>query len=197
MTETTYERQFIDGLADTVTNHALEKVLFDNFQLVGVPSYTKEELDYADALAKTYAGSDKVPGFGAENSILLAQQVRQMQADSGHAMNDFLLPLYQGDVFRPGSTDVGDVSWQCPTAQIHVAAWPNGSPGHSWQNVSCGRTEIGRKAVSCAGKVLALTAIDLLTRPELLEQAKEEFQIRAAEGYTCPIPADAVPVIPD
>lgn len=197
MTETTYERQFIDGLADTVTNHALEKVLFDNFQLVGVPSYTKEELDYADALAKTYAGSDKVPGFGAENSILLAQQVRQMQADSGHAMNDFLLPLYQGDVFRPGSTDVGDVSWQCPTAQIHVAAWPNGSPGHSWQNVSCGRTEIGRKAVSCAGKVLALTAIDLLTRPELLEQAKEEFQIRAAEGYTCPIPADAVPVVPD
>ena len=36
-----------------------------------------------------------------------------------------------------GSTDVGDVSWQTPTGQIHVAAWPNGSPGHSWQNVSC------------------------------------------------------------
>ena len=64
-------------------------------------------------------------------------------------MNSFLLPLYQGDVFRPGSTDVGDVSWQCPTAQIEVAAWPNGCPGHSWQNVSCDRTSIGHKG-TCA-----------------------------------------------
>ena len=69
-------------------------------------------------------------------------------------MNRFLLPLYQGDAFQPGSTDVGDVSWQCPTAQIHVAAWPNGCPGHSWQNVSCDRTSIGHKAAVHAGKVL-------------------------------------------
>ena len=51
-------------------------------------------------------------------------------------------PLYQGDAFKAGSTDVGDVSWLTPTAQIHVAAWPNGCPGHSWQNVSCDGSEI-------------------------------------------------------
>lgn len=112
-------------------------------------------------------------------------------------MNDFLLPLYQGEVFRPGSTDVGDVSWLTPAAQIQVAAWPNGCPGHSWQNVSCDRTEIGHKAAVHAGKVLCAAAVDLFTQPQLLQEAREEFLRRTESGYVCPIPADAVPTIPD
>lgn len=197
MTETSVEKQFIDGLADTVSNHVLETRLHQNFTELGVPGHTAEELAFADALAKTYPGSDKVPGIGAEFDAGHADQARALREKAGHAMNDFLLPLYQGDAFRPGSTDVGDVSWQCPTAQIHVAAWPNGCPGHSWQNVSCGRTDIGRKAAVHAGKVLAATAIDLFTDPALLEAARAEFQKRTAAGYTCPTPADAVPVVPD
>ncbi|MDO4314632.1 MAG: amidohydrolase [Oscillospiraceae bacterium] len=197
MTETTFEKQFIDGLADTVTNHVLEAQLHKNFTELGVPVHTAEELAFADALAKTYPGSGSVPGIGSAFDAVYAEEVKALRDQAGHAMNDFLLPLYQGDAFRPGSTDVGDVSWQCPTAQIHVAAWPNGSPGHSWQNVSCGRTEIGHKAALHAGKVLAATAIDLLTDPALLETARTEFQKRTAAGYTCPTPANAVPVIPD
>ena len=197
MTGTTFEKQFIDGLADTVPNHALEKVLYRNFEELGVPSHTAEELRYADALAKTYPGSNGVPGIGAKYEATLAEQVKELQKKAGHAMNDFLTPLYQGPAFMPGSTDVGDVSWQTPTGQIHVAAWPNGSPGHSWQNVSCGGTELGHKAAVHAGKVLAAAAIDLLTDPALLEAAKAEFRKQTAEGYTCPIPADAVPVVPD
>ena len=195
MTDTTYEKLFIDGLADTVTNHVLERVLFENFQALGVPHYTPEELSFADALAATYPGSDGVPGIGSGYDPDYAEAVRQLRAQAGHAMNSFLLPLYQGDAFQPGSTDVGDVSWQCPTAQIHVAAWPNGCPGHSWQNVSCDRTDIGHKAALHAGKVLSAAVMDLLTRPELLEEAKAEFRRRTAEGYVCPIPADAVPTI--
>ena len=42
MTDTTYERKFIDGLADTISNHVLEQVLYDNFKELGVPSYTEE-----------------------------------------------------------------------------------------------------------------------------------------------------------
>ena len=58
---------------------------------------------------------------------------------TGH-FNDFLMPLYQGPACNAGSTDVGDVSYQCPTAQIHVAVWPNHVPCHSWQVVSCNKT---------------------------------------------------------
>lgn len=197
MTETTFERKFIDGLADTVPNHTLESVLYENFAEIGVPQYTAEEHAYADALAKTYPGSDGVPGVAAANDPALREQVEAMRAEKGHAMNDFLAPLYQGEAFKAGSTDVGDVSWLTPTAQIHVASWPNGCPGHSWQNVSCDRTEIGHKAAVHAGKVLAAAAVQLFLQPDILKKARAEFEKQTASGYTCPIPKDAVPVIPD
>ncbi len=197
MTDTAFERKFIDGLADTISNFTIEKVLYENFKELGVPSYTEEENRFADQLALTYSGSDSVPGTAAEFDINLKEQVRLMRERTGHAMNAFLAPLYQGEAFKTGSTDVGDVSWLTPTGQIHVASWPNGCPGHSWQNVSCDRTSIGHKAAVHAGKVLAASAIDLMMEPKLLAEARKEFVKRTAEGYTCPIPADAVPVVPD
>lgn len=197
MTDTAFERQFIDGLSDTVSNFVLEQVLYDNFKELGVPSYTDEENAYADALAETYEGSGGIPGVAAEHDGKLKEEVRRMREENGHAMNAFLAPLYQGEAFKAGSTDVGDVSWLTPTAQIHVASWPNGCPGHSWQNVSCDRTVIGHKAAIHAGKVMAAAAIDLLEQPELLMKARAEFERRTEGGYVCPVPADAVPVVPD
>ena len=196
MTETTYERKFIDGLADTVSNFALERVLYRNFQELGVPEYTEEENAFADTLADTY-DHRAVPGVAAENDEDAREEVEKMQKAYGHAMNGFLAPLYQKDAFQAGSTDVGDVSWLTPTAQIHVAAWPNGCPGHSWQNVSCDGSEIGHKAAVHAGKVLAAAAIDILEDTSILDEARAEFEKRTKSGYVCPIPADAVPVIPD
>ena len=196
MTETTYEKKFIDGLADTVSNFALERVLYKNFEELGVPKYTEEENAYADALAETYDSSG-VPGVAAENDENAKEQVEKMQKEYGHAMNGFLTPLYQKDAFKAGSTDVGDVSWLTPTAQIHVAAWPNGCPGHSWQNVSCDRTEIGHKAAIHAGKVIAAAAIDLIEDTSLLDEARAEFEKRTKDGFVCTITADAVPVITD
>ena len=119
-----------------------------------------------------------------------AEKVKAMQTSH---FNDFLMPLYQGSAFNAGSTDVGDVSYQCPTAQIHVTVWPNHVPCHSWQVVSCNKTPMAHKATVHAGKVLCAAAIDLLEQPALLEAAKAEFRQRTAAGYNCPIPPDAVP----
>ena len=197
MTETTYERKFIDGTADTVTNRALEDVVYRNFAELGVPQYTDEELTFAASLHATYEGNEAAPGVGSRADADYAAGAQRLRRERGHAMNDFLLPQFTGDSFNPGSTDVGDVSWLCPTVQCHVAAWPNGCPGHSWQNVSCGATSIGHKAAVHAGKVLCASAIDLFADPSLLEQAKAEFERRTAEGYVCPIPPEAVPTIAD
>ena len=168
MTDTTIERRFVDGLSDTVCNHALEKVLYDNFSQLGVPPCTAEEHAFMEALSATYEGRDVPGGVGAENDPAFAEKVKAMQ--TGH-FNDFLMPLYQGPAFNAGSTDVGDVSYQCPTAQIHVAVWPNHVPCHSWQVVSCNKTPMAHKATVHAGKVLCAAAIDLLEQPELLAQA--------------------------
>ena len=58
------------------------------------------------------------------------------------------------------------------------------------------RKSFWRQPLKLTG-VLAAAVVDLMTQPELLEKAREEFAKRTAEGYTCPIPADAVPVVPD
>lgn len=197
MTETVFEKKFIDGCADTVCNHALEKMLYDNFKEVGVPVYTKEELAYADKLAASYNTQHYYPGIAAKYDKKAKEWIEEQQKECGHAMNAFLAPLYTGDAFEPGSTDVGDVSWFTPTAQIHVAAWPNGCPGHSWQVVACNKTSIGHKAALQAGKALAAGGIDLFQNPDLRKKAREEFEKRTKDGFTCPIPEGAVPVIPD
>lgn len=197
MTETEVERIFIDGLSETICNHALERVLYQNFRQIGVPSYTEEELAFADALSATYEKPIEPPGIAAKHDPQLRREVESLRAQCSHAMNTFLAPLYQGDAYEHASTDVGDVSWLTPTAQIHVAAWPDGCPGHSWQNVSGGNTELGRKAALCAAQILAAAAIDLFETPSLLQEARAEFEERTKAGFVSPIPADAVPRLPE
>ena len=197
MTETSYTRKFIDGTADCLPNRTLETLMHENFAALGVPQYTPEELDFAKKLAATYPSNQAVPGTGSRMQTDYARKIRALQQTSGHAMNDFLLPYFTGEAFRAGSTDVGDVSWLCPTAQCSVASIPNGCPGHSWQVVSCGTTSIAHKAALHAGRVIACTAIDLFTQPGRLAQAKAEFDQAAEGGYVCPIPPDAVPVVAD
>ena len=94
-----------------------------------------------------------------------------------------------------GSSDVGDVSWLTPTAQISVACFSSGVPGHSWQNVACGGSSIGHKGLITAGKIMGGAVIDLFEDHSLIEEAREEFKKAAKDGYYCPVPEDAVPVV--
>ena len=80
-----------------------------------------------------------------------------------------------------GSTDVGDISWVVPTTGFSTSCWVPGTPAHSWQAVAAGGTTIGEKGMHLAAKVLAATAIDMFRSPELLQQAKEEFQKRLGD----------------
>lgn len=198
MTETRLTVRFIDGTANTVPNFTLEKVLHENFELVGAPQYTAEETAYAKALVDGFeAKPDKLPGAGSKYDPKIKEFVEQATQEGMRPLNDFVMPLHSSHQFEFGSTDVGDVSWLTPTAQVHAVCYPSGSPGHSWQQVACGATSVGMKGMLAAAKVLACSAVDLWEKPELLEAAKAEFKKQAKAGYTCPIPADAVPTTID
>ena len=94
----------------------------------------------------------------------------------------------------PGSTDVGDASWHAPTAQFAGVCLPSGTVAHSWQQVACGCSSIAHKGLIQAGKVIALTALDMLEKPELLAGAKAEHQRRLeGETYRCPFPPEHKP----
>ena len=62
-------------------------------------------------------------------------------------------------------------------------------------NSGVGKSSIAHKGLLLAAKVLAGAAADLMTQPKLLEKARKEFDITAAEGYDCPIGPEVVPVI--
>ena len=194
MTGTSYERVFIDGTAETLPNFTLEALLHASFAETGVPQYTAEELAFASSLCRTFPPQTRAPGIGAKFDSEIAKESRALSENMTKHMNDFLLPLYSGEGFLPGSTDVGDVSWQTPTAQALIAAWPAGVPGHSWQVVACGKTSLAHKAILCAGKTLATAAIALIDDPALLQKARGEYAGRAGSGYVCPIEPDAVPI---
>ena len=195
MTETTYERIFVDGTANTLPSFTLEKLLYANMQSLPLPEYTPGEWAYAEKLRGTYV-SEGLPGLGAKKDPAIAQAVQELSDNGAKALNDFLLPHYSGEDFTPGSTDVGDVSWLTPTAQFTALCFPAGAPGHSWQNVSCGAISIGDKGMLWAAQVLCGAAADLYSDGKLLKEARAEFERRTEKhGYICPIPADAVPYV--
>jgi aminobenzoyl-glutamate utilization protein B len=83
-----------------------------------------------------------------------------------------------------GSTDVGDVSWVVPTAGFTTACFVPGTPGHSWQAVACGGTEIAHRGMNLGARVLAATAWDLYHDPNLLAAGQEERKRLVGEaGY--------------
>ena len=185
MTDTTFTMRQIDGTASTLSNRVLEQVLYENMQQVPVPEYTQEEWAFAQAIHDTYPAN--IPGQLSATDPQVHDFAEEKSEGGKRALNDFILPYVPASPFSPGSTDVGDVSWLTPTAQFTTATWPSAVPGHSWQIVSTGKTGIAYKGMLQAAKILAGAAADLMTKPELLEKAKMEFQKSAAEGYDCPI----------
>ena len=194
MTGTSFERVFIDGTAELLPNFALEELLYRNMAEIGAPAYSEEDFAFAAALKKSFPPAKDLPGMGARADAAIAAEVRKLTENGTKPINDFLMPLCHGTFFTPGSTDVGDVSWLTPTAQINTAAWPSGIPGHSWQIVACGKSAMAYRAMRYAAKTLAGAAIDLIEDGSLLAQAKEEFLARSASGYVCPIEKGAVPI---
>jgi aminobenzoyl-glutamate utilization protein B len=95
-----------------------------------------------------------------------------------------------------GSTDVGDISWNVPTAEFSTATWVPGTPAHSWQAIAAGGTDIGIKGLQLAAKTLALTAADFFENPALAAQAHAEFiEQRGKDFIYNPLLGDRAPAL--
>ncbi len=74
-----------------------------------------------------------------------------------------------------GSTDMGNVSQLVPAIHPSVAITPAGTSTHSPQFARAAASEAGTKGMIDAAKALAMTVVDLLTSPETINRAREEF----------------------
>ena len=161
-TDTTVEYKFLKGYNSLVTIPALQQAVYESMLQIPIPQPTAEDIAFGEALRATMPLSD--------------EQRKK--------------PLYPTEVIPPappkphgGSTDTADVSWVCPTVQVHGGSWGIGTPGHSWQIVSQGKSHFSKESMLYTAKVLALTAVRLINDPDLLEQAKAEHRERTAGGY--------------
>jgi aminobenzoyl-glutamate utilization protein B len=195
MTETEVEIRFVKACANIIPNKSLSAVLHENLMLQDAPSYTEEELNLAAAIAKTSPGS-----AAADVERYLKTHPESMKRClkllEGRPVCDIMLPFFPDDpdMLMPGSSDVGDVSWITPTAQVVTACYALGTPEHSWQLVSQGRTSIGHKGMLLAAKVMAGAIADALESPGIIENAKAELAERlGGETYRSAIPADVIP----
>ncbi|TVY07102.1 M20 family metallopeptidase [Paenibacillus cremeus] len=80
-----------------------------------------------------------------------------------------------------GSTDFANVTYLLPGACLRVAFVPFGTSSHSIEWVEAGTSEAGHNAVVSAAKAIAGAGYDLIARPELLQEIKDQFERSKAE----------------
>lgn len=159
-TGTTMDHEIVGGSFNVLPNEVLARAMQANLEVVGGVTYTPEERQFAEELMTTYRSGDLVPED--------AQKIT---------------PLEINKPAQNSSTDSGDVSWTVPLVSMKAATWPPGTSSHTWQAVAAGGTSIGIKGMMVGAKTMALTAIDLFENPEIVKQAKTEFDQNRGEGF--------------
>ncbi|MDR1966869.1 MAG: amidohydrolase, partial [Synergistaceae bacterium] len=177
MTETEVEIQFIKACSNVVPNKTLSKTLYDNLNCQELPAYTGAERKLAAEIAATAPSGSDLERFLKPHPDSLRECSHMLD---GKSLCDIILPFYPDDPdhILPGSSDVGDVSWIVPTAQVVTACYALGTPEHSWQLVSQAKASIGHKGMLLASKVMAGAAVDLFEKPEMIDMAKDELALR-------------------
>jgi aminobenzoyl-glutamate utilization protein B len=187
MTETTHRVEFLGGCYNLLPNRTLSGVVTANMREIGISEYTGEEMEFAKRIAETVPPEQK---RDALRKVNLPNWERYLDVD---IVREVLDPWDEGMVMA-GSTDVSDVSWKTPTMEFGTSTFILGSPGHSWQSTACSGMSIGHKSLIFAAKTMAGAALDLMTKPELLKKARDEFEGRLkGRTYTSPIPDDVPP----
>lgn len=170
-TGTSVDWEIMHGNLSLLPNHLIASLMQKNMESLGGIIYNAEEQAFAETIYPTLTK----PAFelGSEQSILDIRKSINM-----------------------GSTDVGDISWNVPTAEFTTATWVPGTPAHSWQAIAAGGTTIGIKGLQLAAKTMALTAADIFENPELVKQARADLIRQRGDDFNyTPLLGDRAPAL--
>ncbi|MGX7418917.1 amidohydrolase [Carnobacterium gallinarum] len=193
MTETELEIVFDSACANYIPNQALTTAMYENLKEITPMELTEEEVAYEQKYFDTVPDATKAALYQRAKSAFPELTEEEVKEVATMPLNTKLFPLTFSDR-TIGSTDVGDVSWIVPTAQVVIGCEPQGTPPHSWQWVANGKSSVAHKGLLSAGKAIAMTAYDILTNPELLAQAQAEHaSVLNGQKFKSAIPADVKP----
>jgi len=187
MTKTEVKIELTEGCYNLIPNRTIAELIVKNMREIGLPKYSDEDLKFAEEIAKTITPEMKIAQLKKSKRPGWQRLVDKL-------IDDEIPDPWGEDEISHGSTDVADVSWQAPTVEFYTAAGVLGTPGHSWQDVAQSGVGLGHKSLIFAAKVMAATAIDLLTKEDVLHKAGEEHRQRIGnKKYRPPIPPDHKP----
>ena len=135
-------------------NRPVAEATWANIQKVGMPQWSEADQTLARALQKE---------LGSREQGLNTKVGEQLQG-----------PVT--DNRGGGSDDIGDISWNVPTVTLRFPSNIPGLPGHNWANAIAMATPIAHKGATAGARAQAMTMIDLLTKPALVEQAWDYFK---------------------
>lgn len=78
--------------------------------------------------------------------------------------------------FQSGSTDFGNVSQKIPALLGYMEVVPKGTPSHSVEFGKAAASSKGKKGLLDGIKAMAMTAVDIVTEPGLLQKIQKEFK---------------------
>jgi aminobenzoyl-glutamate utilization protein B len=157
MTDTEYTMRVLGSAWPGHMNKTVAETMYANIEKVGLPQWSEAD----QALAKAVQREMKVPETG------LATKINPLRGRES---------IPDEEKRGGGSDDIGDIAWNVPTVTLNYPSNIQAGPGHNWANAISMATPIAHKGIQYGAKVVALTVIDLLTRPELVTQAWDYFK---------------------
>ncbi len=152
-------------------NKGMAELIQRNIDIVGMPEWSEEEQTFAKALQKE-----------------LGRREMGMSSRVGQ------LSDRQRTFVGGGSSDVGDVTLVAPTATLRFPGQVPGAISHHWSSVACNYGTTAWKGLNAGAKVIAGSAIDLMTQPEELQKIRDEFEAYSKiHPYKPFLPNDAKP----
>src|SRR6266404_8552856 len=136
-------------------NKVIAEAMYENIKQVGLPQWSEADQRLAHALQRDIGAPDS--GLAVKLDTL--RTALKPKARTGG-----------------GSDDIGDVSWNVPTVTLRFPSNIPGLPGHNWANAISMATPIAHKGATAGAKVMAMTVLDFLMRPELVSQAWDYFR---------------------
>ena len=166
MTDTTYTSRLLGTAWPGYFNKPIAEEMYENIKKVGLPQWSDDD----QTLAKAFQRELKVPVRGLATKVTELRAPREQTQDFSGEEGQGIGPT------GGGSDDIGDVSWNVPTVTLRYPSNIPGGPGHNWANAISMATPIAHKGVIAGAKVQAMTMLDILLHPELVDKAWDYFK---------------------
>ena len=165
MTDTTVTSRLLGSAWSGHFSKPIAEDMYENIKKVGLPQWSEDDQTLARGIQKELGM--KVSGL--KTTVDEMRAPRAETADTG-GMGEAVGPT------GGGSDDIGDISWVVPTVTLRYPANIQAGPGHNWANAISMATPIAHKGVVAGAKVQALTMLDILLHPELVEKAWDYYK---------------------